>query len=198
MLIKTVTWTQLKTVAIARDIPVQWLDYTEKYWIAVIDGSLVLETNLDKVVDAADVLDFETIFKNAGNARLATALKPFANADGFRARFKGISAIVPFGVTTNIDYTLAEERWIDGVEILHVDAAMGDTANFQIVHPTYGVVDTFGTSWNIDSTVGKQGAVVLNYPAKLAAGLTIRCAYMSVGTTTNVWVGINLRLHKKT
>ena len=55
MLIKMVTWAQLKALAVARSIPVQWIDYTERYWVAVIDGSLVLETNLDKVVDAVDV-----------------------------------------------------------------------------------------------------------------------------------------------
>ena len=197
MTIKRVDYSILKTFATDRALSVQWIDYGEFYWLGVINNGLTVEANLNKTIDQADVLDFETTLKTTGNAAVANALMPFASANGFRARFKGINGTAAFGATTNIEHPLTEERWIDGVEVTHVGAAQGDTVNFQIVHPTYGVVDAFGSSWNIDSTIGKQGAVVLNYPAKLAAGLTIRCAYVSVGTI-NVWVGINLRLHKKT
>lgn len=124
-------------------------------------------------------------------------LRPFADPCGHRARFKGYSGTAAAGVTTNLDYTLPAERWIDGVELSQDGAAKGDTVHFQIVHPTYGVVDQFGDSWNIDHTSGKQGAVLLSYPAKIPAGLAIRCAYSSTGTDP-VWVGVNLRLHMRT
>lgn len=196
-MIKRVDYTALKTFATDRALSVQWIDYGEHYWLAVINNGLTVETTLDKTLDTANTLDFETTLKLTGNSTVANALMPFAAANGYRARFKGVSGTAAFGVTTNIDHLLAEERWIDGVEVMHVGAAKGDTVNFQIVHPTAGVVDPLGETWNIDSTVGKQGTVLLSYPAKLAAGLTIRCAYVSVGTV-NAWVGINLRLHKKT
>lgn len=194
------TWTDFKSFVTSRSVSLQWREDEACYYLSAFDGQAAKECRIYKMeaVDAAALTDFEANYKAGGNARLGpVVLKPFADADGFRARFKGISGIAAFGVTTNLDYVLTEERWIDGVEIIHIGAAQGDTVNFQIVHPTYGVVDEFGSSWNIDSTVGKQGAVVLSYPAKLIAGLTIRCAYISVGIA-NVWVGINLRLHKKT
>lgn len=194
MTTKRVDYSILKTFAADRSLSVQWIDYGETYWLGVINNGLTIETVLNK--GSADAVDFETNLKIKGNAPLANALMPFAAANGYRARFKGITGTALFGVTTNIDHALAEERWIDGVEVMQVGAAKGDTVHFQIVHPTLGVVDTFGETWNIDSTTGKQGAVVLSYPAKLVAGLSVRCAYNSVGTA-NVWVGINLRLHKK-
>jgi hypothetical protein len=124
-------------------------------------------------------------------------LKPFADADGFRARFKGVAGTMNYGTTTNLDYTLSEERYIDGVEILQNNAAVGDSVKFQVVHPTYGVLDEFGDSWYINASAGFQSPVILSYPAKIPAGLTIRVVYNSVGNT-NVWLGANLRLHKKT
>jgi hypothetical protein len=154
-------------------------------------GDLVINDGTSDITGASKIIDF--LRDVAG----PTTLKPFAVADGFRARFKGVSGTAVAGTTTNIDHVLSEERWIDGVELSQVGAAVGDTVNFQVVHPTYGVVDEFGASWNIDSASCKQGAVVISYPAKLLAGLTIRCAYTSVGEA-DVWVGVNLRLHKKT
>lgn len=157
----------------------------------IASGLLVMNDGNADVTDVSKAVD---LLKDVVGA---LSLKPFADADGFRARFKGVKGTVTAGTTTNLDHVLTEERWIDGVEITHVGGAPGDTVNFQIVHPIAGVLDQFGETWNIDSTAGKQGAVVLSYPAKIPAGLTIRCAYTSVGET-NVWIGVNLRLHKKT
>jgi hypothetical protein len=124
-------------------------------------------------------------------------LKPFATADGFRARFTGFSGTADYGTTTALDYTLSAERWIDGVELLVSGAAQGDYVNFQVVHPQAGVLDTFGATWYVDHERCKQTVVVLSYPARLVAGLIIRVSYVSVGTA-DVWVAANLRLHEKT
>lgn len=124
-------------------------------------------------------------------------LKPFADANGFRARFKGVSGTMAAGTSTNLDHVLAEERWIDGIEVHQIGAAAGDNLMFQIVHPQAGVLDEFGSNWFIDSSTGKQNPVIVSYPAKIPAGLTIRTVYNSVGGSS-VWLGVNLRLHKKT
>lgn len=124
-------------------------------------------------------------------------MQPFADPSGYRARFKGIQGTALAGQVSNIDHTLAAERWIDGVELFQEGAAQGDFVDFQVVHPQAGVLDQFGESWVIDHAICKQGAVVLSYPAKVPAGLTIRIRYTSTGGS-NVWVGANLRLHMKT
>lgn len=196
-----VPWSELKAFFTARGVSLQWREDDARYYLSAFDGPAAKSCRIHKTeaVDAEDLADFEANHKASGNARLAgpTVIKPFADADGFRARFKGISGTAAYGQTTNIEHTLEEDRWIDGAQLMHVGAAVGDTVNFQIVHPTEGVVDPLGDTWNVDSTVGAQAPVVISYPAKLAAGLTIRCAYNSVGTA-DVWVGVNLRLHKKT
>lgn len=91
MLIKMVTYAQLKATAVDRKIAVQWIDYTERYWLAVIDGSLVLETNLDKVVDAVDIADFEAIFKPPGNNALMQVTED--------RRIVGVTNRIPAGHT---------------------------------------------------------------------------------------------------
>lgn len=67
MLIKRVDYSILKTFVTARLLSVQWIDYGEFYWLGVIDAELTLETILNKINDAAAVLDFETTLKTPGN-----------------------------------------------------------------------------------------------------------------------------------
>ena len=145
--------------------------------------------------------------------------KPFADAKGFRARFKGISGIATAGQTTNIDYTLSEERYITGVRLLVKDCAFGDNVDLEIVDTTYtyagilysaddngtawsvsqpnGVVlDRFGESWYVANDGETQPDVVVPYPARLLAGLTVRIIYHSVGLI-NSDLKANIYLHWK-
>ena len=73
MLIKQVTWPILKSAAIAKVRAVHWLDYGDRYWVALIDDIMALEVYLNKNLeaDSADVLEFETTYKSTGNKTLA-------------------------------------------------------------------------------------------------------------------------------
>lgn len=73
MLIKRVDYSTLKTFVTARLLSVQWIDYGDFYWLGVIDANLTLETNLNKINDAAAVLDFETTLKTLGNKPVQAA-----------------------------------------------------------------------------------------------------------------------------
>ena len=146
--------------------------------------------------------------------------KPFSDADGFRFRGFGISATATKETTTNIDYKLTEERYINGVDLILKDHEFGDTAKFQVVDKEYvyagilypadyggipwstaqpnGVVlDEFGTDWNIASDEQHQHPVLLPYPARILVDLYIRIVYTSVGTVNDVKLRANLFLHKK-
>lgn len=129
--------------------------------------------------------------------------RAFANADGFRVRFKGISGTATNSTSTNIDYCVLEERYINGIRLILTDHHTDDAINFQIVDVDnvlgYGaglVLDEFGSTWSIDSTVSTQSDVIVPYPAKIIAGLYIRLVYISAGSV-DVKVKANLYLHKK-
>lgn len=131
--------------------------------------------------------------------------KPFADADGFRARFKGISGTATKDTTTNIDYELTEDRYINGVRLMLKDHVDGDYVDFQIIDidnilglGANTVLDEFGSTWYMDSAIRTQPDVIVPYPAKILKDLYIRIKYTSVGTTNNVKVRANLYLHKKT
>lgn len=189
-------WSTFKSFVVTRSIPITWCENDEKYTLNATDGGLLFSCEIQKnPSDTTDLDDFVNNFKDVGNKPIGH--RPFADAHGFRARFKGVAFTVTAGQVSNLDYTLSEERWIDGVELIQDNAIFGDSVKFQVVHPTYGILDEFGSDWIIDASIGKQNPVILSYPAKIPAGLTIRIIYNSIGNT-DVWLGVNLRLHKKT
>jgi len=136
--------------------------------------------------------------------------KPFSDAQGFRARFKGYTDTATAGETTNIDILITEERFINGLQLILKDQAFGDSVDLQVVdingtyagilypvgYPTPLVLDTFGESWYVHSDSQNQDQIIVPYPARLLPGLYVRVIYHSVGET-DVQVCANLFLHKK-
>lgn len=157
-------------------------------------GSGILLVN-DGSIDITDVNSAINHLKDIGPKQVEIT-SPFTNTGGFFARLTGIEGVATFGTTTAIDYILTEERYINGVRLLTKGAAWGDYIKFQVVHPVYGVLNEFGTKWYIDADNAKQEDVLVPYPARLPAGLTVRILYTSVGTE-NITVYANLYLHKK-
>lgn len=206
-----VEWSNFKSFVNSRGLSVQWVVIGSNYHLVAIDGpfqiSCVLPT--DETID--DVLDFVNNFKTLGNKRFSDSEgvqlnrnRAFANSDGFRFRGLGISATATKNTTTNIDYLIPQDRYMNGVSIILKNQVFGDTASFQIVDKDnvlgYGagtVLDEFATDWNMSEDSQDQGAVLLPYPAKVIAGLYIRIVYKSVGTENDVLVRANLFLHWK-
>lgn len=129
---------------------------------------------------------------------------PFASACGFRFRGKGIKGTATAGQTSNIDYKITDERYINGVHLFLENHTIDDTVNFEIVDVDnilgYGagvVLDRFSESWIVCSEQSDQHMVIIPYPARIIAGLYIRIAYASAGST-DVIVRCNFFLHKKT
>lgn len=99
------------------------------------------------------------------------------------------------GVSTNVDLTLSDDQLLTGLQIVADGSAFGDSIDMQVVHPIAGVVAQFATSVFINADKQEKVNELTNYPAKLQAGLSLRCVYHSTGST-DVIVAVNYRLHK--
>lgn len=110
---------------------------------------------------------------------------------------------VAAGSTQNIDYTLVDDCFITGGELITYGANFGDTVLFQVVD----VNNILGKGENFvcnqydnkilkNDTYNQQQSITKSlYPAKIIAGLTLRLVYSSTGLVP-VQVGINYDLHK--
>jgi hypothetical protein len=114
-----------------------------------------------------------------------------AEFDKSKMAFNGqkVKAIVPAGTVMNIDLPLTDDHLITGAMINLDGNVPGDEIKFHIVHPVYGIVNTFINWYAAD--FNKE----IPYPAKLPAGLIIRIAYTSTGTA-DVNIYANFSLHK--
>lgn len=123
------------------------------------------------------------------------------NIDGFNktnlAFFgKGIIGQGNLSSTTTLDYVLTDDVLMTGGIVLVKNAQFGDKISLKIVHPVYGVVNTFVDGFYVQETSQEQLNINLNYPAKLPAGLTIRCEYTANAIAGLREIAANLFLHK--
>jgi hypothetical protein len=139
---------------------------------------------------------------SSGNAY--TYLAPFASTANFRFRGYGMSGTATKNTTTNIDYKLLEQRYLNGCMLIIKNQVFGDKVKFQVVDVdnilglgANTVLDEFGTDWYVSEDSQDQGMITIPYPAKIVAGLYIRIVYNSVGTENDVQLKCNLFLHKK-
>lgn len=131
-------------------------------------------------------------------------VRAFANPDNMKFRGTGVTGTCTKNTTTNIDYKLTEDRYLNGIHILCKNHVMGDTANLKVVDVDnklgYGagvVLDQFGYNWYMAEDMQSQGVITLDYAALVAKDLYLRIEYVSVGTTTDVSLYVNYFLHKK-
>jgi hypothetical protein len=127
---------------------------------------------------------------------------PFANPSGFRSRYRGYHfGTVAAGTTASLDIKIPATRFLQGVQLLITNGAIGDNASLEVVdvdgimgYGTNLVLDRFGDNWFIDPQNILQRELVSNYTAQIIGGLYIRIIYESVGTQ-DVGVYANLMLH---
>lgn len=128
---------------------------------------------------------------------LVPTITPTALPDpnGFRYRGNATPWTACSPGATNLDLTMSEELHVDGGTVIVHNANPGDYCVFQVVHPIFGIVEQFVNKAYVIPGTGKMDVNV--YRARIPEGLIIRVVYYNVGST-DVGVGINLRLHKRT
>lgn len=210
----TAAWAEVKSFIDNRSICAQFVEFSNKYWVVAIDGPFALQTLIPKVSpapDPSDQKDFEENYKDDGNQSYTDSngielhrSRAFANTDGLKFRGTGIKGTATKDTTTNFDYKLTEDRYLNGTETYLQDQEWGDYITLQVVDKDnilgYGagvVLDEFGTEWNIATDTERQGPYILPYPALVIKDLYIRMKYISTGTTNDVKFKSNLFLHKK-
>ena len=142
-------------------------------------------------------------------------LTPFPDAQGYRARFKGFSGTATKNTTTQLDFLIDSDRYVNGVKILLKNHVWGDTLAFKIVDKSgvgvglgwytqaqfdamgEYVADTFAENWFVDDQRQDQSEAKVEFPALIRAGLYIRLEYVSTGTLNDVDVKCNIRLYIK-
>ena len=206
-----VDWTTFKGFIDDRSLSVQYVDINDAYYLKAIDGNFSLDCKIQKDDPAtSDQTDFEDNYKAAGNATFSDAggstivrTHAFNNTDDLKFRGTGVSGTATKNATSNIDYVMPENRFINGVDLLIKDHVWGDKIDFQVVDVDnilgYGagvVLDEFGKDWYVDPDKCGQGQIRVEYPALVYAGLYIRIKYHSVGTVDDVLVKCNMFLHK--
>jgi hypothetical protein len=99
-------------------------------------------------------------------------------------------------VTASQDLVLTDDYLLTGGTLLVQGGDMHDQVYLQVVHPTYGVVNEFVTGFRITPDSVKQFDLQLNYPAKLSAGLSLRCKYVASTALGLRDIAVNFFLHK--
>jgi hypothetical protein len=127
---------------------------------------------------------------------------PFANPSGFRSRYRGYHfGTVAAGTTASLDIKIPATRFLQGIQLLIANGAIGDNASLEVVdvdgimgYGTNLTLDRFGDNWFVDPQNILQRELISNYTAQIIGGLYIRIIYESIGTQ-DVSVYANLMLH---
>lgn len=113
---------------------------------------------------------------------------------------QGVSITVPHGTNANLDYLMTDDNLMTGAWIVINNGQYGDYIHFQIVdttgitgHPAGTILNQFITQFYVPSTLSTQ--LDMLYPAKIIAGLTLRCVYNSTGTS-DVFLALNFKFHE--
>lgn len=205
------TWTNLKT-HVTEPARLRYTESDNYYNIQLTDDDGYVFTTTITKDSGSDHTDFDTNYKGQANkpalkrdTRGYSILRQaaFTDTEGMRFRGTGITGTATAGATTNIDYALPEDRYINGMEMFLTNHVDGDNITFQVVDVNNilglgagAVLDEFATNWYVAADESRQGHYLLSYPALLYQGLYVRIRYTSVGGT-NVTVRANLFLHKK-
>jgi hypothetical protein len=135
------------------------------------------------------------------------------NADCCMVNNMGVSITVTAGSTGTLDLLLSDDHLITGLELMAMNSNFGDLVTLQVVdtnnmllnaygsayvtanYPQYPVLRQFATNCVVNSDTQVKLIKEKTYPAKVNAGLTIRCLYTSKGSS-DVNLAINYELHK--
>lgn len=117
--------------------------------------------------------------------------KDFLNFDG-----KSASLVCNESDTQTVDLTMTDDCLLTGGALIVKNGHIDDRVSLQVIHPTFGVVNQFVTEYGIKEDQQEQFNMVLNYPAKIFAGLKLRLVFKSSSNVGERKAVINYHLHK--
>lgn len=100
------------------------------------------------------------------------------------------------GQLQNGDLVLTEDYLLTGGTLLVYNGNIEDKISMQIVHPILGVLNEFVKDYRVTSDSVRQIVLDLAYPAKVPAGLIIRCKFEASIEGTTRKIAANLFTHK--
>jgi hypothetical protein len=98
--------------------------------------------------------------------------------------------------TQSQDLSLTDDYLITGGALLVDGGTIDDEIFLQVVHPVAGVIKEFISGFRIASDTVKQLTIQLEYPAKIPAGLMLRCKYVSGSAGSTRKIAVNFFLHR--
>ena len=113
---------------------------------------------------------------------------------------KSVAGTAQENQITNFDLFITDDVCLSGSSLLIDGAVKGDKVSFQILAPNPQGGDpivalTIVDSWYVDWTKVSQEVPKSEYPAKIAAGLTLRLKFEH-GAGSTAWLAINFNLEK--
>lgn len=197
-------WSIFKQYNNAKGSQLDYFNYPDKYYIFTNSNETYCELFKD-ISDNTDLLDFENNYKNNANKNTFNQIvktTAFANNENFRFRGVSFAGEATAGQTTNIDFQLTAERYMNGGKLILLNNDIDDKICFQVVDKDnvlgYGanaVLDEFIKDFYLPIDAPLE--INLPYTARLYNGLYLRLVYKSAGQN-NVKVKCNLYLHWKT
>ena len=145
------------------------------------------------------------------NSKFAPINYDILNIKDCMVNNQGVQQTISNGITGNIDLKLTDDHLLTGVQVIVDKSVFGDTLNLQVcdkdlmlqgvygaaittMYPNYPILRQFATNWVVNSDCQIKISKEKLYPAKIYAGLYLRCSYTSTGTVP-VNVAVNYDLH---
>ncbi len=195
------TYATFKSLINSKGLFWQYQETSDLYNVFATEGPITYTTTVYKVGDATNLSDFETNYKAGSNKKVGVARDPLPAATvSFKG--KGVYQVCTKNSTTNIDFQMPADRYLNGANWYCKDAELGDYFVFQVVDVDnllgYGaglVLSTWVEKWY----VGPNEWIFFQSPTAglVNAGFYLRGIYTSVGTVNDVKVFINYHLNVK-
>lgn len=109
---------------------------------------------------------------------------------------QSVSGTANMSENKNSDITLTDDFLLTGGMLIVKNGSMGDRVSLQVVHPVMGVLNEFVKQWVVVEDSQKQFDLSLDYPAKIPAGLILRCNYVADSQILTREFAVNFYLHK--
>lgn len=169
------SWSDFKTLAITKQLGLQYIEFPTRYDIYINEGVLVWKIILTKD-EGTDVVDFETNYKALSN-------RPSYFLGQFRNKYRNITGNTTVTVKSGggvIRGISINDNTTGGIVTVYDNTAGSGTkiATFQVATPSGGLL----------SSSGQPSAVYITMTAEFTTGLTIVTSGSSSNNVTAYYV----------